>query len=459
MNLSWQHLLAFLFAVGILVTVHEFGHYWVARKLGFKVLRFSVGFGKALWSRRGRDADRVEYVLAAIPLGGYVKLLDEREAPVDPSELHRAFNRRPHWQRILVLLAGPAFNIAFAILLLWVLFWVNGVSEARAVVGQVLPETPAARAGLAAGDEILALDGQVAAGRSDVVIGLLEEMTTDGRVQLTLRSEGGAERVAVIDVTDPAERRRLTEPENLLSGLGFGFWSPPVPAQLAKIEPGGAAERAGLLAGDRVLEVDGRAITEFSELQGAIQSSPGRSLTLLVERGETRQTVRVDVDATEQDGRQVGILGIYSPARVKLPASMVSHTRLGPVQSLAMGASEAWNMTALQARVFWSMLQGKVSLKNLSGPLTIAEFAGESARSGVATFVSFLVLISLSLGFINLLPVPILDGGQVVYQVVEWIKGKPLSERAQIMGQQVGIAMLVLLMGVALFNDILRQFG
>src|SRR5688572_15504468 len=177
MNLSWPHLLAFLVAVGVLVTVHEFGHFWVARRLGFKVLRFSVGFGKALWQRRGRDADRVEYVVAAIPLGGYVKLLDEREGPVDQAELPRAFNRKPHWQRILVLLAGPAFNIGFAILLLWGLFWINGVSEVRAVVGQVLPESPAARAGLVTGDEILSLGGKPAAGRSDVVIGLLDAMT------------------------------------------------------------------------------------------------------------------------------------------------------------------------------------------------------------------------------------------------------------------------------------------
>src|SRR5688572_31071690 len=195
MNLSWPHLLAFLVAVGVLVTVHEFGHFWVARRLGFKVLRFSVGFGKALWQRRGRDPDRVEYVVAAIPLGGYVKMLDEREGAVDPADLPRAFNRRPHWQRILVLLAGPAFNIIFAILLLWGLFWVNGASEIRAVVGQVMPDSPAAHAGLASGDEILSLDGKPAAGQRDVVVGLLVQMSSDGRAQLTLRGEGGAERI------------------------------------------------------------------------------------------------------------------------------------------------------------------------------------------------------------------------------------------------------------------------
>jgi regulator of sigma E protease len=458
MSLSWQHLLAFLVAVGVLVTVHEFGHFWVARKLGFKVLRFSVGFGKALWTRRGRDADQVEYVIAAIPLGGYVKLLDEREGPVDPAELPRAFNRRPHWQRILVLLAGPAFNIIFAILLLWGLFWANGVTEVRAVVGQVLPDTPAAHAGLASGDEILALDGRPVAGDRDVVIGLLEGMTSDGRVELAVRSASGAERVVLFDVTDPVERRRFTEPENLLTGLGFGFWRPVQPPVVAVVEPGSAAATAGVMVGDRLLRVNGRNIEDFDAARREIEPRPGENLELTIERDGAEHTLRMQIPVVEEKGRRLGRIGIGAPAP-QMPESMVRHSRVGPLESLAMGAGEAWRMTALQAKVFWHMLQGQVSLKNLSGPLTIAEFAGESARSGPATFLSFLVLISLSLGFINLLPVPILDGGQVVYQVIEWIKGSPLSERAQVLGQQLGIGMLVLLMGAALYNDILRQFG
>lgn len=459
MNLSWEHLLAFLVAVGLLVTVHEFGHYWVARRLGFKVLRFSVGFGKALWRWQGRDADRVEYVIAAIPLGGYVKLLDEREGEVDAAELPRAFTRRPHWQRILVLLAGPGFNIAFAILLLWGLFWINGLSEVRAVVGPVLPDSPAAAAGVRTGDEILALDGEPAAGRSDVVIGLLDQMTGDGSVRLTLRDESGAERVALLEVTDAAQRRRLTEPENLLTGLGLGFWEPVLPAEVGTLEKGGPAERAGLQTGDVVTAIDGEPVDSFNALRREIGSRAGETVALTVLRGGAEQRIDVELGVTETGSARVGRLGVLSSGSVELPEGMIRHTRLGPLQSLAMGAGEAWRMTELQAKVFWRMLQGQVSLKNLSGPLTIAEFAGESARSGLPTFLSFLVLISLSLGFINLLPVPILDGGQVVYQVVEWIKGSPLSERSQILGQQVGIAMLVLLMGVALFNDILRQFG
>ena len=458
MNLSWQHLLAFLFAVGLLVTVHEFGHYWVARRLGFKVLRFSVGFGKALWSRKA-GADGTEYVLAAIPLGGYVKLLDEREAPVDQREVHRAFNRRPHWQRILVLLAGPAFNIIFAILLLAVLFWANGTTEVRAVVGEVIAGTPAAEAGLVRGDEIVSLDGEPAAGQSDVVLGLLDQMTGDGRVELVVQSEAGERRSATLAVDDATERRRLTEPENLLRGLGFGFWAPPAPAIIGQIEAGGPAAKAGLVVGDEVVALNGTAVADFDDLRKRIETHAGDSVLLGIKRAGQEQSLRLEVAAIDNNGRRVGRVGIGSQRSAAWPESMIRHTSPGPVQSLALGAQEAWRMTVLQAKVFWRMLQGHVSLKNLSGPLTIAEYAGDSAQSGVAAFASFLVLISLSLGFLNLLPVPILDGGQIVYQLVEWIKGSPLSERAQVLGQQLGIGLLMLMMGVALFNDILRQFG
>ncbi|HXR50861.1 MAG TPA: RIP metalloprotease RseP [Steroidobacteraceae bacterium] len=458
MNLSWQHLLAFLFAVGLLVTVHEFGHYWAARRLGFKVLRFSVGFGKPLW-KRVAGADRTEYVLAAIPLGGYVKLLDEREAPVDPAEVSRAFNRRPHWQRIVVLFAGPAFNVIFAVLLLAVLFWVNGLTQVRAMVGDVLPDSPASRAGLASGDEILRMDGVTVNDQSDAVMGLLEQMTGDGRVALVVRSAAGQTREAVLDVPDSTERRRLTEPENLLHGLGFGFWRPPLPAVVGSVTPGGPAAQAGVQAGDEILAVNGTAVASFEELQRRTLEHAGDNVLLAIRRAGADVTARVEVQAVDEGGRRSGRIGITSLRSASLPPEMVRHTEVGPVQAFAMGATEAWRMTSLQARVFWKMIQGHVSLKNLSGPLTIAEFAGDTARSGPSEFAGFLVLISLSLGFLNLLPIPILDGGQIVYQLVEWIKGSPLSERAQAVGQQLGIGLLVLMMGVALFNDILRQFG
>jgi regulator of sigma E protease len=459
LSLSWQHLLAFLFAVGLLVTVHEYGHFWVARRLGFKVLRFSVGFGKALWKRTGAGPDHTEYVIAAIPLGGYVKMLDEREGPVEPSELHRAFTRRPHWQRILVLLAGPAFNIVFAILLLAVMFLVNGVTEVRALVGEVTPDSPAAVAGLAPGDEVLRFDGKRVDGQGDVLLGLLDRMSDDGRAALDVRAANGAERSITIEVADAAERRRMTEPELLLTGLGFAFWRPQLPAVIGAVLPDGAAAAAGMQVGDKVLAVNGTPVSDFEDLRRRIETHAGDSVIVNLQRGDAPLALRIAVTAENVEGRKVGRIGIGSSRTASYPPSMLRHSQVGPWSALVMGTVEAWEMTALQARVFWRMLRGQVSLKNLSGPLTIAEYAGESASTSFSAFAGFLVLISLSLGFLNLLPIPILDGGQVVYQTLEWIKGSPLSERFQMLGQQLGIGLLVLLMGVALFNDIVRQFG
>lgn len=464
MNLSWQHLLAFIVAVSLLVTVHEYGHYWVARRLGFKVLRFSVGFGKALFTRVA-GADRTEYVFAAIPLGGYVKMLDEREGAVPEAELHRSFTRKPPWQRILVLLAGPAFNILFAILLLAGMFMVSGITEVRAVVGDVVAGSAADRAGLRRGDEIAGFDGKVVGGQRDVVLGLLDGMSDTGAVELLLRDADGRTRAATLAVEDADERRRLTEPALLLRGLGFEFWRPPVAAVLQGVVAGGPAARAGLQAGDEVIEVNGTAIGDVRELKSHIETHAGESVVLKYRRAGQERSARVEVEsqapAEGQAGanKPVGVIRVQLPAAGRYPDSMLRHTSLGPFAALGQATVEAWNMTALQARIFGRMLTGQVSLKNLSGPLTIAEFAGDSAEAGMASFVSFLVLISLSLGFLNLLPIPILDGGQIVYQLLEWAKGGPLSERVQALGQQLGIALLVLLMGVALFNDIARQFG
>jgi regulator of sigma E protease len=457
LTLSWQHLIAFIVAVSLLVTIHEFGHYIVARMLGFKVLRFSVGFGKALISKvAGRD--RTEYVLAAIPLGGYVKMLDEREGPVAPEELHRAFTRRPHWQRILVLLAGPAFNIAFAILLLAVLFVINGITDLKPLVGKITPDSPAARAGLVSGQEILAVQGTPTPGQREVVLGLLDAVSGGDAITLRVGADG-VERTVELRVADSTERRRLTEPSTLMTGLGLDFWVPTVPAVLGKVEPNGAAAAAGLKSGDEILTLNGEPIHDFLALRHQVETRPGEDVVLGYRRAGVEASTRVTIARDESGAAPVGRLQVFPAAGARYPESMIRRSVPGPLDALGRGAAEAWNMTALQGRIFWRMLMGQVSLKNLSGPLTIAEYAGESATAGITSFASFLVLISLSLGFLNLLPIPILDGGQIVYQLVEWAKGSPLSDRAQALGQQFGVALLVLLMSVALFNDIARQFG
>jgi regulator of sigma E protease len=447
----------FLIAVSLLVTVHEYGHYWVARKLGFKVLRFSVGFGKPLWSRVA-GADRTEYVFAALPLGGYVKLLDEREGPVAPADLARSFTRKHPWQRILVLLAGPAFNIGFAILLLWGLLWISGAPEVRAVIGDVTPDSVADRAGLKRGDEIVSLNGEGVDGRADVVLGLVEVMSGNGIANMVVRSENGGSRSLTMRVEDPAVRRALTEPSAFAGGFGFRFWVPPRPPVIGRVLAGGPAERAGLLAGDRILAVDGTAVSDFTQLVELVSTRPGREILVEYERAGNVASVRLTSETDRVDGVDVGRIRIETPPPPPLPADMRVRKSFGPIEALGQASVRAWEMTVLQAKMFWRMIMGQVSLKNLSGPISIAEYAGESARGGIAAFVGFLVLISLSLGFLNLLPIPILDGGQILYQLAEWAKGSPLSERTQAFGQQVGIALLLLLMGVALFNDVARQF-
>jgi len=458
LSLSWQHLLAFLVAVCLLVTVHEFGHFWVARKLGFKVLRFSVGFGRPLWMRVA-GADRTEYVLAAIPLGGYVKMLDEREGPVPPEDLARSFTRRPHWQRIAVLLAGPAFNFAFAILLLTGMLLVSGVTEVRPIVGVVTADSPAARAGLRSGDEVLAVNGRDVTGADGVVLGLIDGISSDAPLRLRVRGAGGDLRDARFDIGSDSERRRLSDPAVMMSGLGFRFQEPPIPAVLGVVEPDGPAARAGLLAGDVVLAVNGESVRAFPDIVERIRSRPGETVSLLIRRGSVEQTVRVPVAAEDDQGQTVGRIRVRRPDAVSYPPSMLRHVELGPVAAFGRACERTWELTALQARMLWRMLFGQVSIKNISGPLSIAQMAGESAMAGVSAFLWFLVLISLALGFMNLLPIPILDGGQIVMQAIEWLKGSPLSERAQIAGQQVGIMLVVLLLGIALYNDVARQFG
>jgi regulator of sigma E protease len=449
-------LLAFIVAFCLLVTVHEFGHFWVARRLGFKVLRFSVGFGKPLWRRVG--ADGTEYWIAAVPLGGYVKMLDEREGPVPAAELPRSFTRRPHWQRIVVLLAGPAFNIIFAVLVLTGLLFAGGLTQVRPVLGQIDPQSLIGRAGLASGDEIVAIGSHTVRAQGDVQLGLLEALSGSGPVTITARSPAGAVRTVQLPIASAAARLRLTEPAVMASGLGLRFYQPPLPTVIDKVVPGGPAARAGLQPGDRIVAVNGEAVNDFAALLKRVQAHPGDSIAIRYRRAQTEASVRLTPLVHKQDGKTVGAIGVEVGTRVPLPPSMVRHVSLSLPAAFVRANVEAWNMTALQGRMVWRMLIDKVSIRNLSSPLSIAQYAGDAAAEGPASFLSFLVLLSLALGFMNLLPIPILDGGQIVLQAIEWLKGGPLSERVQVISQQLGVALLVLLMGVALFSDI-SQLG
>lgn len=458
MSFSLWSLAGFIVAVCVLVTVHEFGHYWVARKLGFKVLRFSVGFGRPLLSRVGRKSG-TEYVLAVVPLGGYVKLLDEREAPVPAAELEQSFTRRPHWQRISVLLAGPAANFLFAILLLAAILLVSGTVELRPLQGAPLAHSPAARAGVHAGDEVLAVNGRAVSSQSEVCVGLFEGLASRGPLTLTLRGADGAQRVARFEFASPAERRALTEPASAPDCLGLQLQQLPLPAVLGQVVPAGPAALAGLRAGDEIQSINGEPIDDYQQLVTAVRAHPGDAIAVQYRRDGRTASTRVQVGETIRDGTRIGLIQATSLHAGAYPPGVERRTQPGPIAALRIASVEAWGMMRFQVHMLWGMLTGDVSVKNLGGPLSIAEYAGDSAHAGLGVFLVFLVQISLVLGFMNLLPIPILDGGQVLMQSIEWLKGSPLSERVQLAGQQLGIALVALLLGVALYNDITRQFG
>src|SRR5216684_3890388 len=448
-------LAAFLVAIGILVAVHEFGHYWVAKKLGFKVLRFSIGFGKPLVMRVGKDADRTEYCIAAIPLGGYVKLLDEREGEVSPAELHRSFTRRPVLHRIAVLLAGPAMNLLFASVLYAILAMV-GTEIVKPVVGQVRLDSPAAAAGLQRGDQIVRGGDRNVGDTAELQIALIRQFT-DGVIPLRVRRDG-SERALTLRVGD--DRRAMTEPGKLLPGLGFDLSTWNADTLVHEAPPGSAGARAGLRAGDRLLAVDGQPVANSSEFVAMVNGAPGRDISIEVERSGERLRIVAPVPRVMEQGRAIGRLGITLEEGPRAwPPGLVETHRSGPIDAGLSGVAKTWEMSSLTVQMLWRIVTGQVSAKNISGPISIAEFAGISAYLGLTAFLAFLAIISVSLGVLNLMPVPLLDGGQVVYQVVEAVKGTPLSERAQLFGQQLGIALLVVLMSLAFYNDISRHLN
>ena len=449
-------LAAFLVAIGILVAVHEFGHYWVAKKLGFKVLRFSIGFGKPLVMRVGKDADRTEYCIAAIPLGGYVKLLDEREGEVSPAELHRSFTRRPVLHRIAVLLAGPAMNLLFASLLYAILAMV-GTEIVKPVVGQVRLDSPAAAAGLQRGDQIVRVGDRSVGDTEELQIALIRQFSDDGVIPLRVRRDGG-ERSLMLRVGD--DRRAMTEPGKLLPGLGFDLATWNANTLVHEAPPGSAGAHAGLRAGDRLLAVDGQPVANSAEFVSMVNAAPGRDISIEVERGGERLRIVAPVPRVMAAGRAIGRLGITLQEGPRAwPPGLVEIHRSGPIDAGLSGVAKTWEMSSLTVQMLWRIVTGQVSAKNISGPISIAEFAGISAYLGLTAFLAFLAIISVSLGVLNLMPVPLLDGGQVVYQVVEAVKGTPLSERAQLFGQQLGIALLVVLMSLAFYNDISRHLN
>jgi len=444
------NLVAFIVAISVLVAVHEFGHYIVGRWCGMKVLRYSIGFGKPLWTRIA-GADKTEYCLSAIPLGGYVKFLDERDGPVAPEDYGRAFNHKPVSSRILVLLAGPLFNFLFAIVAYWFLF-INGVPTMKPAVGEVAANTYAAEAGLEFGDRILKVGDRDATDWETALVSMLDEMVSDGRIPLELEGEDGWVRRTTIDVGDDASR--LTEPGLLFDGLGFQPWQPR--AIVGNVSEDGAADAAGIMEGDRITAIGGEKVVTFRDLQRVVSAIPDETVIIQLIRRNELLSREVTIGLREQDGETVGLLGVG----ISTGSADYWYVRqYGPFLAMGQAIEKTWTSIGFTFRMLGRMLTGEVSIKNISGPINIAQYAGNSAAAGLNPFLNFLALISISLGVLNLLPVPILDGGQIVYQAIEGLKGSPLSEQAQLFGQKVGIVALLLLMTFAFYNDIARIIG
>ena len=450
-------LVSFLIALAILIAVHEFGHFWVAQRLGVKVLRFSIGFGRPLLSWR-RGADQTEYVIAAIPLGGYVKMLDERESdePIPAAELDRAFNRQVLWKRAAIVVAGPLFNLLFAIIAYWGLF-MAGDTGLKPVIGTVEPTSIAAEAGFQPGDHLLTIGERLTPSWEQALLALTVAAMDGQDLSIQVRDAHQQLRDRLI----PREALSgLTEEPDLLERLGVTPQRPVIPAVIGEVLPGEPAAEAGLQVGDRVRTVAGEPITAWRELVERVRQQAGQPLVLEIERPSVGvQQVTITPRAVEVEGQMQGRIGAGVQARDDLMAAYLVRIEHGPLESLGLAFTKTYEMSALMLRVMGRMLIGEASIHNLSGPISIAETAGRSASYGLEAFMQFLAVVSISLGVLNLLPIPVLDGGHLMFYLIEWIKGSPVSENALLQGQKVGFLLLAALMTLAFYVDLSRLLG
>ena len=439
----------FIVALALLIVVHEYGHFWVARRCGVKVLKFSVGFGKPLWSKLGKDG--TEYIIGAIPLGGYVKMLDEREGNVPTEQLHQAFNRQPLRSRVAIVSAGPIANLIFAVLAYWLIF-VIGIPGIRPIVDEIAPNTAAEHAQIIAGDEIKAIDGRATPTWNSVYKLLWKQAEHGGQVEFTIDTAGIENKRSV-----SVPKLELQSAGTILTRLGIQPLRPKITPTLGKIKPGSAAAQAGLQQGDLLLTADAVHIEDWQGWVDLIRSRPEQTIVITVKRQGEIVELAVTPEKTAENVGQIGV-GV-DISYTEIPNEIKAELRYGVVQALVEACRETWQFSALTVKSLFGMLAGTVSTKNLGGPISIAQIAGASAESGFISFVGFLAMISISLGILNLLPIPVLDGGHLAMYCIEWLKGSPVSEQAQIQGQKIGILLLLLLMILAFFNDLTRLFG
>ncbi len=446
-------LLAFVGAIALLVVFHELGHFWVARRCGVKVLRFSIGFGKVIYSKRFAGSD-TEWVISAIPLGGYVKMLDEREAEgeVAPEDVKYAFNRQPVLQRMAIVVSGPLANFLLAIVLYWALF-VHGVPGLKPILGEVPPNSPAAYAQMQPGETIVSINGEAIPSWEELRWALLELALRQGEVKIEARSAQGEPLFHLLDIS-ALEAKDLDG--EFLDKIGLHPYRPVIEPVIGNVAEGSVAQRAGLRKGDRVLRANGVAIQHWGELVETIRAHPGQTVRLDIQRGEMKTTLELVPQAVAESRKSVGKIGAGPQVDRAAWQAVLTEVSYGPAEALYQSLRKTWETSSITLKMLGKMVLGEVSMKNLSGPITIADYAGQSAETGMAAYLSFLALISISLGVLNLLPIPLLDGGHLLYYVVELVKGSPVSDQAWEIGQKIGIALLGMLMVFAIYNDINR---
>lgn len=440
----------FIVALAVLIVFHEFGHFWAARRLGVKVIRFSLGFGKPIWTYR-KAPNTTEFIVGALPLGGYVKMVDEREGEVAPADLPYAFNRQPLLRRVAIVFAGPLFNFVLAILIYWAIF-LFGETGLRPILGPVAQETLAAQSGFREGDEIVAVDGQPTPIWNVAISEVLEKVMEEEPIAVTVMGSSGEKR----ELTLTVPREVAQKPETLYRSLGFRPWEPELPPVIERVEPGGAAAAAGLRGGDRVISVEGAPVRNWKEWVDAVRSHPGLPMRAVIERDGARITLEISPRAVTSPEGQVGQIGAAARVPEEVSDSMKAEYRLGFFPAFTAAVGKTAEYSALTLKTMGRMLVGKAGIENLSGPISIAQYAGQSARVGLNQFMKFLAIVSISLAVLNLLPIPVLDGGHLMFYAIEAVKGSPVSDRTQAVFQNIGLFILLCLMSLAFIMDIER---